>query len=116
MSLHLSCTTEEKIRITLNPKIEGEAKQLTANVRVAAVDAGSVQLVDSMNFLLIPPPEPGSMAFILEADLDMGDGDAKFVRDFIFVHVHPPTTTGLGLVGTIERNGEVIPSEIQVGS
>ena len=96
--LDLGCTTEQKIRVTVNPvTAAGNPAQLDGSVSVGVQSGnGTVEMVDARTFFVVSGADPGDTSFLVEADADMGPG-VQTLQDVIVLHVAGALAANLGM-------------------
>lgn len=97
--LDLSCTNEQKIKITVVPvTAAGSPAQLDGAVAVTVTAGeGSVQMVSDREFFVVSGINPGDTSFLVEGDADLGAGFVS-VQDVIVLHVAGALAANLGMV------------------
>lgn len=96
--LMLSCTNEQKIRVTATPVTStGRPATLDGNVTVSVVSGDSTfNLLPPNSFELISSDTPGATTFLVEADADLGAG-VVLIQDTITLDVMGALAVNLGL-------------------
>jgi len=104
--LDLSCTNEQKIKVTAVPKTAtGRPAQIDGALTATVISGdGTAEQVPGDNFsvFLISADTPGDTTYLIEADADLGSGIVA-VQDTATLHVAGALAANLGLVaGTPE--------------
>lgn len=102
MPLALSCTNEQKIRVTATPVTStGRPASLDGPVAVSVVSGDSTfALMDATSFELISSDTPGATTFLVEADADLGGG-VVLIQDTITLDVLGALAVNLGLTAAV---------------
>ena len=97
--LELTCTNEEKIKITVNPvTTAGKPVSLDGAIQVSAqIGEGTVALIDNNSFYVISGDNPGDTSFLVSGDTDLGEG-VEPISDIILLRVLGAKASSLGLV------------------
>lgn len=97
--LELTCTNEEKIKITVNPvTTAGKPTPLDGAIAVSIQGGdGTVALIDNNSFYVISGDNPGDTSFLVSGDTDLGEG-IETISDIILLHVLGAKASSLGLV------------------
>jgi hypothetical protein len=101
MPLKVQLTTEEKVRITLDPRTPAgkPAKLDPSNPPKWSVETGDATLdvaPDGLSAYIISPDTAGVSQVLVDGDADLGDG-VEDVSDFITVEVSGAKARSLGL-------------------
>ena len=96
--LSLTCTNEQKIRVTVTPTTSaGRPATLDGDVSVTVVSGDSTfNLMPPNAFELISSDTPGATTFLVEADADLGSG-VVLIQDTITLDVAGALAVNLGL-------------------
>ena len=97
--LSLSCSNEEKIKVSVVPVTSaGNPAALDGpiNVTVQSGD-GTVEIVSDVSFFVVSGSTLGDSVFLVEADADLGDGVVT-ISDLITLSVEGALAVNLGLV------------------
>lgn len=101
MPSELSCSNEEKIRVTISALTKGKkpakfdgAPKLTVTSGDATVAADDT---DPNAFFLVSGDLPGDSTFLIDGDADLGDGVTD-VQDTILLHVLGAQAAAVGVV------------------
>jgi uncharacterized lipoprotein YbaY len=102
MSLDLVCTNEEKILVTLSPvTASGKPASIDGSVSVTVVSGDSTfDLVDDFSFYVVSSDVPGNTSYLIEADVDIGDG-VTYISDTVNLVVNGALAKNLGMVASI---------------
>ena len=102
--LELSCTNEQKIKVTVNPVPQaGLPVPLDGPIQVSVQSGdGTVNPIDDTNFEVISGSNPGDTSYLVSGDADLGAG-IETISDIILLHVAGAKASSLGLTaGTPE--------------
>lgn len=98
--LDIDLTTEEKVRITVNPKTPaGHPVQLDGALQVSVQSGdGSVVIdpADPMSFYIVSGDDPGDTAVLVSGDADIGAG-VETISDLVIAHVAGARASSLGM-------------------
>ena len=96
--LELTCTNEEKIKVTVVPTTRGGVPVALDGLVSVSIQSGEgdVALVDDTSFYLISGLSPGDTTYLVEADADLGDG-VQTISDIITLKVEGALASSLGL-------------------
>jgi hypothetical protein len=97
--LELSCTNEEKIKVTVNP-VTTAGKKVTLDGPIAvSIQAGdgTVVLIDDLSFYVVSGDNPGDTSYLVSGDADLGAG-VETISDIVILHVAGAKASNLGLV------------------
>lgn len=103
MPLQISCTNEEKIRVTAAPVTKhGNPAQLDGALRVSVVSGdGSFTQddADPLAFFAVSGSNPGDTTFLVEGDADLGEGQ-QLIQDTVTLSVVGANAAAFGLVAS----------------
>jgi hypothetical protein len=102
--LELSCTNEEKIKVTTNPvTAAGKPVLLDGPIQVSVQSGdGTVELLDGNSFYVKSGDNPGDSTFLVSGDADLGAG-IENISDIVLLHVAGAKASNLGMTaGTPE--------------
>lgn len=97
--LELTCTNEQKIKITVSPvTATGKPALLDEESLVAEVltGDGTVEFIDGMSFYVVSGDNPGDTQFLIKADADLGEGVVE-ISDIIALRVTGALAANLGM-------------------
>lgn len=103
MPLDLTCTNEQKIKITASPKTEtGRPASLDGPLTARVISGTGIAMGVSgepNSLYLISGDEPGDTSYVIEADADLGSG-VVLIQDTVVLHVTGAMATNLGLAAS----------------
>lgn len=106
MPLEIKLTTEQQVRVTLNPVTPKGKPVPVDGVPTWAIVAGDATLdpaPDGLSCMIVSPDNAGQSQVLVSADADLGEG-VNTITDTISVLASDPQAASLGLtVGTIEN-------------
>ena len=97
--LEVTCTNEEKIRISVNPVTPGGAPATLDGPIALEVQSGegTFELIDDASFYVISGDLPGDTVFVVTGDADLGEGVVN-ISDIVTLHVEGAMAASFGLV------------------
>jgi len=100
--IELSCTVEEKIKVTVNPVTPGGVPATLDGPIQASVQSGNgtVALVDEDSFFVISGDLPGDTTFLVSGDADLGAG-VQTISDTVLLHAVEAKASNLGLTSEL---------------
>lgn len=98
MALDLTCTTAEKILVTVNPTTQsGAPAQLDGPVGVEVTSGDATfEMVDDRSFFVVSSDLPGPSTYVVTGDADLGAGVVA-IADSINFNVAGELASNLGL-------------------
>lgn|SRR5262245_4545267 len=103
MPLDLTCTNEQKIKVTARPTTAAGNPAPIEGMLLASVVSGtgsSAPVVgDPLSVWLISPDSPGDTSYVIEADADLGAG-VVLIQDTAVLHVTGALAANLGMVAS----------------
>src|ERR1700741_2684075 len=103
MPLPVSCTTEEKVKITVTPQTaSGNTASIDGAVRVS-VQSGAGSFTQDpafpLEFYVVSGDVPGDTVYVVEADADLGPGEdqVSLIQDTVTLTVNNVNAASFGL-------------------
>lgn len=101
MPSELSCTNEEKIRITISAKTKGgKPAQFDGPPKLTTIGGDATveqDATDPSAFFLVSGDLPGDSTFLIDGDADLGAGVID-VQDTILLHVLGAQAAAIGVI------------------